>query len=76
MWAMPGSASGISPGPYALNGRQIVHGSPCSSSAARTYTSPVSFEKPYADRGTGHSQMWSSVVGYSVACSKTIEDET
>ena len=35
MCAMPGSASGISPGPYALNGRQIVYGRPCSSCAAR-----------------------------------------
>ena len=28
MWAMPGSSSGISPGPYALNGRQIVYSQP------------------------------------------------
>jgi hypothetical protein len=36
----------------------------------------VSFEKPYAERGVGQSQMCASVVGYSVARSKTIELET
>ena len=46
MCAIPGSSSGISPGPYALNGLQIVYGSPCSSWAATVNTSPVSFEKP------------------------------
>ena len=33
--AIPGSSSGISPGPYALNGRQIVKGTPNSSCSAR-----------------------------------------
>ena len=45
-WAIPGSSSGSSPGPYALKGRQIVYGSSCSSWSARQYISPASFEKP------------------------------
>jgi hypothetical protein len=36
----------------------------------------VSFENPYADCGIGVSTMCSSVVGNSVARSKTIELET
>ena len=44
--AIPGSSSGSSPGPYALKGRQMVNGRPCSACAARQYTSPVSLEKP------------------------------
>src|SRR6202021_169529 len=75
--AIPGSSgSGSSPGPYALNGRQVVYLSPCSSCAARVYTSPASFENPYAERGVGHWSRYASVVGNSPARSNTIEEDT
>ena len=36
----------------------------------------MSFEKPYAERGAGHSSRCSSGVGNSSARSKTIDEET
>ena len=54
----------------------MVKGTPCSPCRARQYTSPASFENPYAERGVGQSSTCSSVVGNSVARSKTIDEDT
>src|SRR6266487_578848 len=75
-WARPGSSSGSSPGPYALNGRAMAKGVPYCSWKARQYHSPTSFENPYAENGGGQRSMASSGVGNSPARSNTMDEET